>query len=154
MKEAFLIGGASEGGAADREGRLPDPIAGAEWQWEAIEEAQWLQVGIGPAEDRCPQVAQQFPHPFGAAGKAALLWKAGEESLIGSAHLAQPGPLSGAETELADQQHGEHLGIRELVSARAAPLSGSVGAPIAHLRPVVNQAVDHQEKILAGEAVG
>ena|SRR5437763_12742293 len=154
MKEEFLIGGASEGGAADREIRLPDPIASAKRQWETVEEAQWLQVGIGPAEDRRPQVAQQFPHPFGAAGKAALLGKVGEEASIGSTHLPQPSPFSGAVTEFADQQHGERLGIRELVRAGAAPLSRSVSAPIAHLRPVVDQAVDHQEKILAGEAVG
>src|SRR5690242_17699434 len=124
MKEEFLIGGASEGGAADGKGRLPDPIASAERQWETVEEAQWLQVGIGPAEDRRPQVAQQFPRPFGAAREAALLGKVGEEASIGSAHLAQPSPFSGAVAELADQKHGEHFGIRELVRARAAPLSG------------------------------
>jgi hypothetical protein len=56
--------------------------------------------------------------------------------------------------QLADQEDGEHLGVREFVLAGTAAGTGGVGAPIAALHPSIDDAIDDQKQVLPPESAG
>ena len=57
-------------------------------------------------------------------------------------------------TQLPDQEHGQHLGVRKLGLAGATASAGRIGAPKAGVHPVIDDTVDDQKQVLPAESTG
>jgi hypothetical protein len=69
-------------------------------------------------------------------------------------YLSEPGALTGAVAEFADEQHREEFRIRELVFAGTAAAARRVGTAEARLHPIIHETVDDQEQVVAAKGTG
>ena len=72
---------------------------------------------------------RRAPPPVRRGERSGYHWAWREERPVGGTDLPQPGAFAAAVAQFADEEHRQHLGVRELALAGAAPGAGALALP-------------------------